>query len=212
MKINLLLILAIFPITVFAQSSYIDYLQKVTFRTGPGTDNKIIRMINTDEKVKIVKKGETWSKVSDVEGVEGYVLNRFLTNELPASIKYTWLKSKFDKLELSHKGTTSELKELEKRLKSLLLELETTQKNLETTTMQFEELKAGSSEYLLLKKKFDQSVIDLAQSTKKANMLKESVNTHYIKWFLAGGGVLFLGWFIGLISRKKKGYQSGISF
>jgi SH3 domain protein len=34
--------------------------------------------------------------------------------------------------------------------------------------------------------------------------------TETLKWFLAGGGVFFLGWLIGMISRKSRKKRSSL--
>jgi SH3 domain protein len=196
----------------FGQKSYISSLQKVTFRTGPGTDNKIIRMILSDEKITILEAGEKWAKITDKSGTEGYVLNRFLSKDTPYSVRYTWLKSKFDKLELKNNTISKALKDIKTQLKETNSSLQTSENSLKEVNGSYEDLKAGSAEFLSLKKKYDQTLYQLKLKTNKVVELESKVNTHYIKWFLAGGGVLLLGWLIGLISRKKKGYSSGISF
>ena len=57
---------------------------------------------------------------------------------------------------------------------------------------------------LKLKKKYEKTEELLNSQTSKVKELQTKVSTYYIFWFLAGGGVLFLGWLIGLFSRKKK--------
>jgi SH3 domain protein len=210
---KLIILCVLFLSTVaFGQRSYVSSLQKVTFRTGPGTDNKIIRMIMSDEKINIVEAGEVWTKITDKSGTEGFVLNRFISKETPSSVKYTWLKSKFDKLEVKNKKMSTILKDMKVELKSSQSSLVNSEASLKEVNGSYEELKVGSAEFLTLKKKYDQAIYKLKLKTDKVKDLESTVNTHYIKWFLAGGGVLLLGWLIGLISRKKKGYNSGISF
>jgi SH3 domain protein len=46
------------------------------------------------------------------------------------------------------------------------------------------------------------------ESLKKENQRLSKTDT--LKWFLAGGGVFFLGWLIGMISRKSRKKRSSL--
>ncbi|MAZ49440.1 MAG: hypothetical protein CME65_12845 [Halobacteriovoraceae bacterium] len=209
LKWSIFTIFLIFMSSAMAQSRYVDGLQKVTFRTGPGTDNKIIRMIETNEKVTLIEAGEKWTKVKDGEGNEGYILNRFVTKETPYIYRYQYQKSLNEKLKDKEKDLSAQVKDLRAELAQIKSELSTTKENLQSTEQNFTQLQEGASDYIGLKKKYDSTVAQLKQAKVRTEKLEEQVNTHYIKWFLAGGSVLFVGWLIGLISRKKK-YSSRI--
>lgn len=209
MKVLAIALLAV-SFNVFAQNYYITGVQKITFRSGPGTENKIIKMLETDSKVTVLERGEEWSKVRDSEGVEGYVLNRFLDESVPYSLRYKWLKSEYDKLKETHAQSLEAQKQTQSELSNTKNELAQTQKSLEQVNASFEELKAGSANYLQLKEKFDKTTQALDDKRGKVKDLESQLIKHYIYWFLAGAGVLFLGWIIGSISRKKKGYGSSI--
>lgn len=209
LKWSIFTILLICMNIAMAQSRYVDGLQKVTFRTGPGTDNKIIRMIETNEKVTLIEAGEKWTKVRDSEGNEGYILNRFVTNETPYIYRYQYQKSVNEKLKEKEESLSAQVKDLRAELAQIKSELSTTKENLQSTEQNFTQLQEGASDYIGLKKKYDSTVSQLKKAKERTEKLEEQVNTHYIKWFLAGGSVLFVGWLIGLISRKKK-YSSSI--
>lgn len=210
MKILIVLILSMTAISASAQRRYIDGIQKITFRTGPGTDNKIIRMLETNAKVTLLEEGEKWSKIKDAEGDEGYVLNRFITKQVPFVLQFKWMKSEYDKLKEKNEELTQTITTLKTELKDTKGKLSETETSLQSTQMNFEELKTGSADYIGLKKEYDMTVEKLKSQTRRVKKLEDQVDTYYIKWFLAGGSVLFLGWLIGLISRKKKRYTSSI--
>ncbi len=202
-------VLSVASISAIAQNRYVDGIQKVTFRTGPGTDNKIIKMVETNQKLTLIEEGEKWSKVKDSDGDEGYILNRFLTKDVPATLKYEYQKNQNKKLTEKNDELNETINKLKQELAASQTELTTTKTKLDKTQSNFTELKEGASDYIGLKERYDNTVIELERQTERVSQLEAQVNTYYIKWFLAGGGVLFLGWLIGLISRKKK-YQSGI--
>lgn len=212
MKKLLLVSLILSGTTVFAQKNYITGIQKVTFRKEAGKTQKIIKMLPTESAVTVVEVGDEWTRVKDSEGVEGYVLNRFLTKEIPFSLRYKWLKSKFEKEKEKTSKLNESLKELKQELNGTKKSLEETESSLKETSNSFEDLKSGSADYLNLKKKFERTEQLLLAQNAKVKELESKVSTVYIFWFLAGGGLLFVGWLIGLISRKRKKYGSSLSF
>ncbi len=195
----------------FAETSYVAGIQKVTFRKGPGTDSKILKMIKADSPITIVEKGEEWTKVKDVEGDEGYILNRFLIKNIPGSVLYKWLKKKHGKLEKKYQETRDKRKSLLADVNTKNAELDKSSKELILVKKSYTELKNGSAKYLDLLSKFKRINILLDDQNSKVIALEARQSKVYIYWFLAGAGVLFIGWVIGLSSKKKK-HGSQLSF
>lgn len=211
MRSLLIILLLCSSSVVMAKKTYVKGLQRVTFRSGPGTTNKVLKMMESDNAVTVLEVGEQWTKVKTAAGVEGYILNRFLTNDVPYSSKFNWLKSKFDKLKDRHDILKTNHKNLAKDLSEKKDSLTKSQEQLSSTNTSYEELKLGSTNYLQLKKKYETTVAELNAQNIKLKVLESKISTYYIFWFLAGSGVLLLGWIIGLLSRKKKsGYGGGI--
>lgn len=215
MKITKLLPLLFATLLLSAQAAfakhYIAGAKRVTFRIGPGTENKIISMLEEDTAVTVLEEGEAWTKVKS-DGNEGYVMNRFLTKEIPWSVKYKWLAGQHSKLKEELANLKAKEDELNQTLGEAKRELASTKENLENTSSEFQELKSGSAQYLELKAKYDETSKELAGSNKEVALLKEKLSLYYFSWFLAGAGILLLGWMIGYFSKKKKGrYGGGIS-
>ena len=189
---------------------YIAGVQKITFRTGPGTENKIISMMEADTPVTLLEHGEEWSKVKDNQGNEGYVMTRFLTKETPYILRYRWLRGQKEKLEKELAKLKEEKESLTANFSQTQRELASTKENLETTHESFEELKSGSAEYLELKTKYEKAALTLENQSDKVAALEEMLSLYYFTWFLAGAGVLLFGWLIGFLTRKNKRNYSGI--
>jgi SH3 domain protein len=204
MKIFLILLVLMFSLSAHSEKNYIKGIQKVTFRTGPGTDSKILKMMETDTPVTLLEVGEEWTKVKDSEGKEGYILSRFLSKEVPGSVRYQWLKTKYEKLQNNHNELKLKNTELTKILKNTEADLNKTSTELTTAQTEYDNLKSGSAEYLKLQSNYKKTNALLDDRSSKVIALESQLSKHYIYWFLAGGGVLFLGWLIGLQSRKKK--------
>lgn len=199
MKNILIAVLVLFSFNVLAKKNYVSGSQRVTFRSGPSVDNKVLKMIESEEAVDVISVEGEWSKVKDSEGNEGYILNRFLTSDIPYSMRYKWLNSQMEKLKESSGELTAKTTEQEAELKRLA-EVE----------KEYIQLKSDSAEFLALKQKYDQAVVDAKAADAEIKELSSKVLTIYIQWFLAGAGVLLLGFLMGSIGRKKKAYGSSI--
>ena len=87
-------------------------------------------------------------------------------------------------------------------------QLTTSNKALDKYRTDYETLKADSAEFLNLKSKYEKASVQLEEQTKKANKYEEQISKlefqNYIKWFLAGSGVLMLGFIVGFSTKRQR--------
>ncbi len=186
------------------ETIYVDGNLRVTFRTGPGTDNKVIAMVESGEKLKLVESSGDWTKATLSDGKEGWLLTRFTTKEVPSTIKLEWLGKKYKKLQEKNESLKTSLNELTSTNKTLNTELDSVKVQLSATQKELEEIKLGAANYLSLKKDLNKKEKKLEKTTEKVSSLENKMNKYYLKWFLSGAGVLLLGLLIGSLSRRKK--------
>jgi SH3 domain protein len=73
---------------VLAETNYyINDSMKITMRTGPATDRKIIALLGVGQEVEVLKSENEWTMVRLLNGKEGWVISRFLTSQTPDSIQ-----------------------------------------------------------------------------------------------------------------------------
>ena len=200
--------LILFSTPVLAENKYISDTVKITMRTGPGKDRKIISLLRIGTKVEVVQPGDEWTLVRLANGKEGWVINRFLTDKIPSDIELSILKSKYQAL----KASASKVQERNSLLKSenetLTREFAVSRKKLQKTTNDYEALKAESKEFLELQSKFKAASSKLAEQTKKAEKFEDELTkllwNQNIKWFLSGAGVLILGFIIGFSTKRQR--------
>jgi SH3 domain protein len=60
---------------------------QITFRTGPGTDRKILSLLSSDQQVTFLQSEGEWAKVGLPNGKEGWVLQRYISTEVPCRIR-----------------------------------------------------------------------------------------------------------------------------
>lgn len=205
---GLLLVLSILGTAAGAETMYVSDMVKLTLRTGPSTENKILAVIESGQQLEVLEAGEEWSRVRLPDGKEGWVLTRYLTPAETSNVK-------LERLQAQHKNLTEQaakLLEENKMLKAdnqkLRAEFEANQEEAAKARTNYETLKAESAEFLSLKSKYATAVSQLTEQSEKAKKLEEQLtqlemNT-YIKWFLAGSGVLLLGFLIGFSTKRQR--------
>jgi len=195
-------------VSAFAETMFVTDSFKITLRTGPSDENKVIAMLKSNEELEVLEKGEDWTKVRLKNGKEGYVLRRFLTSEMP---KYSLIVGLQEKVEKS-KNEISSLGKSNERLEKSNLELKSSlfskEKELTKVKRNYEELKSGAAEYVEAKelkdnlesrnKNLESQVEKLLEENRQ---LKKQTNR---LWFISGAGVLLLGWILGLVMGRNQ--------
>ena len=200
--------LILFSTPVLAESKYISDTMKITMRTGPGNDRKIISMLSVGKKVEVLEPGDDWTLVRLDNGKEGWVLSRFLTDKIPSDIELEILKSKHEALMANASKMREENSLLKAKNKKLSTEFAVITKKLQRTNKDYEALKRDSKEFLKLQSKFKESSSKLSEQTKKAEKFEDELTkllwNQNIKWFLSGAGVLILGFIIGFSTKRQR--------
>ncbi len=200
--------LVLFSTPVLAENKYISDTVKVTMRTGPGNDRKIISLLRIGKKVEVLKAGDEWTLVRLNNGKEGWVINRYLTDKIPSDIELKILKSKHEALMANAARIQEEDSLLKAKNKKLTTEFAVSRKKLQKTSNDYEALKTESKEFLELQSKFKAASSKLAEQTKKAEKFEDELTkllwNQNIKWFLSGAGVLILGFIIGFSTKRQR--------
>lgn len=191
-----------------AETLYISDFLRITMRTGPGIDHKIIEMIKSGQSVTVLEQGPEWTKILLPTGKEGWVLNRFLTPKPPSGLLLKKLEEKHAELSLQITTLIDENKRLRNENQRLDAELKTSSRNLKKVTDSYQKLKSGSAEYLDVKSRYEMMVVQLDQQKKRAQDIEkelESIRFHkHIRWFLSGAVVLIIGFLIGFSARHQR--------
>ena len=207
---NILLLVALIAGPAAAQEIfYVTDQMRITVRSGPSLGNKVISMADTGDKMTILgKEREGWALVRLPDGKEGWVLTRFLTRERPARLRLA-------ELDPANKDMARRLEQLHGENQRLSRELSQTESNLSDLTARYDKLQADAADVVALKQRhqklqtqFEQQNKQLKELVVENKSLKFSSN---LKWFLAGAGVLVVGWLMGLaLHRRKKRWNSSI--
>ncbi len=193
---------------LWAQRMYVTENIKITLRTGQGTDHKIISMVPSGQLVDVLAQGEQWSQVRLPNGKEGYLLNRYLTQEEPSRLILARLRNKQDRLITQVEALRKENASLKGDNKRLSTELASTGMRLSKVSGSYSRLKKDSSEFLTLQDKYKKATTQLTEQTNKAQEMEAELTqlrlSQKIWWFISGAGVLFLGFVIGFSSKRQR--------
>jgi SH3 domain protein len=197
-------ILAAFP--AFAETNYVSDDMHITFRTGPASDRKIIKLLVSGQPLEVLQKQGEWAMVRLPDSKEGWVLHRYLTAEEPCDMVLERLSANHAALTARADTLEEENSSLKSQNKTLSDDLKSTQIDLQNTTKALNNLKKESTTFLALKAEHQNATTQLNQQTRRVDILENELakaKNNY-KMFITGAVILVLGLVIGLISRSKK--------
>lgn len=191
---------------------YINDSVKITMRTGPATDRKIISLLNIGQEVEILKAEDEWTLVRLLNGKEGWVISRFITDQTPDRMQLEALRKNHAILQNKAASLLEENKALKDENRKLATDLNTTEKKEKNLSNAYETLKRESKQFLELQAKFKEATTKLAAQTQKAEKYEDELTkllwNKNIKWFLSGAGVLILGFIIGYSTKRQRRHSS----
>ena len=206
--LGLVLLFCLFSASVYGETMYVSDILKLTLRTGPSIENKIISVIESGQMMEVIKFGDEWSQVQLPNGKKGWVLSRYITTSETHNIKLERLEAKHKNLMIQAAELLEENNRLEAENKRVSTEFNANQQQLVKTKAAYEALKNEAAEFLTLKTNYRRAASQLAEQTAKAKQLEEELSSlemnTYIKWFLAGSGVLIVGFIIGFSTKRQR--------
>ncbi len=223
------------PISVFSQEpkkAYVSDILILTVRRGPGRNFEIFKTIESNEKVLILEDKDNYSKIQLKNGETGWVQSQYLTFKTPDNFINAILNKKIKKLELKNnqqlkKINTLKINFLEQKkkfekekidlklaLSKLLSEKEDYIKKYTDIKTKYNELINKSNKVVQITKenetlkKFNKKISADLKDLKYKN--KTLLKVGMIKWFLAGAGILLMGWIIGHSVSIRGSRRSGL--
>lgn len=200
----------------WAQRAYVENTSQINLREGPGTNYKIVAMMDVYEPVEILESTNGWSRVrlvhSKRKGEEGWMLTRFLARQVPWKQQAETLKAENDQLKEKLARMEQELLKANAERAEYSQDLDRNVRLLKDIQEKHEILKQDASNVLSLRREYEAAQEHLAGLQETAEKLhKENLDLRSgqrNKWFLTGAAVLLLGLVMGLVlgrhQRKRK--------
>jgi len=190
--------------TAYAERMYVGNIIKVTLRTGPGTDHKVLRMLESGQEVDVLEPRKDWSRVLSIDGEEGWILSRFISPKMPSDLLLKDVTQKYEKLFAHAADLEEENTRFRKENMQLATELTDIKGALSQTSDEYSTLKKESADFLSLKAKYEKANLELSLQTNKARELNETLLQRNINIGLLGAGILFFGFIIGFSTKKQR--------
>ena len=195
-----------------AQTAYVSDMLILTFREGPGSNYPVISALKSDTPLTVIEEKNGYLKVALSTGERGWVDKSYIVTDPPKSIIIEQLKNEKATLEekievLSEKSDQVLMEQLKKENQSLIQTVETLKSRYTTLKTASANITDVLEENKQLKAQNSSLSATLDQQKGKNEFLYK---TGMIKWFLAGVGVLLLGWLIGLSISSRQGGSSSL--
>jgi SH3 domain protein len=200
-----------------AQTWYVVPSAEIPVRRGIGTEYKIIAIAPDGTEVELLSEQDGWAQIRLPEGKEGWLPKRYLHDTPPPYQQVTLLEEEkkvlldetsslqqqLDELTAINERTAGELSSCIARRDSINDQYETLQHDAATTMETKERLIEAEQQVATLEARLS----ELEQENR--SLKKDGA----MRWFLAGGGVLLVGWILGVLfsSRSSKRRSSLLS-
>ena len=214
--------------SVCAETQYVSDQLVITMREGQGNQYTIIKMLKAGTPLEIIEESDQYLKVRTESGSEGWVLKQYVTSEIPkpeiiAGLKKTidrlntkieqYKKDKEslqDELKTAKSDHNNKIRDLQQTLSSSRGMAEQASGDLKEITEKYNALLRDSKDVVLLVKERDNIKASNSELQAKTERLQQENDklrrSQMIWWFAAGGGVFFVGWIVGKVSRQKRFY------
>ncbi len=196
------------PSTALAKYLYVIPTAEIPLRSGKGNEYRVVAVIINGSRVQLLKQDGDWAMVRTSNKKKGWMPKRYLSSSPPLKDVVASLQVERDQ----HKKQTTKISEqlaeasearnqYEQELKACILDRDQIRKS-------YDSLKEDAADVLNFKKALLETAEEL-QEVKHKYTIAEQENEHLrdnsrIKWFLAGGGILIVGWIIGLITTRGR--------
>lgn len=194
-----------------AKVQYVSDELVINMRSGKGNSFKIIKIVKSGTPLTVLEKDAGYVRAKTPQGVEGWVLSRFLINTpvaksllAKAQQDVAQMKEKFDSMSTELSAVKSERDTLSTSENSLL-------SNKEKLNVELAKLKKIAARPMQLEAENDQLRNDLVKIEAENRLMKQEYQTlednSDQEWFMTGAGVLFGGMILGLIFPKLRSGQ-----
>ena len=195
----------------YAQVRYVTDNFEVMLRTGPSIQNKIVRPMSSGTRVEILSEsaGNGHSLVQTPEGETGYVLTRFLTPNRAARERLKVLEAQLKKLRSEPGQLQTLLADSQDENRTLIQQNTGLSDQLQKASEELNQIKLVSADAVALSERNERLEKEVRQLLLQFDDIRIQNETFKdqkdLRYFIYGGGTLFLGLLFGwILSRSKR--------
>ena len=218
MSVFLFIFVIIFTATiksVFADTRYVSDELIISVRDGQNQDDNVLGHIRTGTAVDVLEEKGRYLRIKTEDGLEGWVQAQYIISEKPNARIIEDLRNKINEQDALSDKLLAKKAIYEVRIRELEKEVNINQKNTEKAKSELIELNKKYKKLLSNSENTDELIKKLEKSKKLDSKLKSEISnlkkgnqnpikSSMIQPFLAGAGVLIVGFILGGLARGRK--------
>jgi len=201
--------------SVFADTRYVSGELIISVRDGQNQDDTVLGHIRTGTAVDVLDDEGRYLRIKTEDGLEGWVQAQYIISEKPNARIIEDLRNKInEQASLSEKCLAAK-KIYEIRIRELEQEVSINQENTAAAKNELIELNKKYKKLLSNSENTDELITKLEKSKQLDSKLKAEIShlkkgsqnplkSSMIQPFLAGAGVLIVGFILGGLARRRK--------
>lgn len=187
-----------------AQQVWVSDQFEVMLRTGPTTNNQIVRMLPSGTALEVMEEDAEagYSRVQTSAGTEGWVLTRYLMNEPSAREQLTSLTNRLSSAAAEGSSLSSQLAAVNSEYDAATRQIATLEREKSQLEEELAEIQRTAANVLAINEQNKDLRDQLANAEIEAATLEQQnreltgQTTRY--WFMTGALVLFVGMILGI--------------
>lgn len=216
MKLSLLAaLITLLAGVAYGQTLFVSDELIITMRTGPSTQNAIVRNLPAGTRVEVLEKDEAsgYARVRALDrGTEGWVLTQYLTDQPIARDRLAVAESALEKAKAEVADLQHDLAGARSELSDTKSQLAAAQTARSDAVGQLETIKRTSADAIQIKQQNEslrRRVSDLDLERERLTTENAGLSTRAEReWFVIGAAVLVTGIILGLVlptlNRKRR--------
>ena len=191
-----------------AEVMYVTDQFEVTMRTGTSTENNIVRMLKSGEKVTVLEQDpETrYSLVQLDDNRQGYVLSRFLMEQPSARQRIVELETRFASQSERLENQSAQIDELSAELEREKSDNEALKTTLRASEQELASVRSAADNTLKILEQNKRLQTTLDELQKEKNALEETnaslSDSSQRDWFVRGAAVFLVAFLIGILVTR----------
>lgn len=211
---SVLLTLPLQASLIYASTYYVKPSSEIPVRRGQGTQYKIVAVLANGSAVELLEEQKDWALISLQNGKQGWILKRYLSDTPPLDKQVELLREEKQALQEKTGLAEGNVEELVTVNAQIEKDLSTCLTNLRVTKESYQTLQEDTVDVVQTKKNLEiaNHTIDELNQELSTLQIENAVmkKNETVKWFLAGGGVLLIGWIIGKFTRRSGKKRSSL--
>ena len=218
MSVFLFIFAIIFTATiksVFADTRYVSDELIISVRDGQNQDDNVLGNIRTGTAIDVLEEKGRYLRIKTEDGLEGWVQAQYIISEKPNARIIEDLRNELNEQDALSDNLLAKKKIYEIRIRELEQELNINQKNTAKVKSELIELNKKYKKLLSNSENTDELITKLEKSKQLDSKLKAEISnlkkgsqnplkSSMIQPFLAGAGVLIVGFILGGLARGRK--------